>query len=434
MGASSRTTIRRELLFSLAILFVGAVLFATLGLLVALPILESPREEIAYILALLVGDLVVLFFFGRWLLNRVVLGPIEAMARDTERIAHGDYLHRIGPAESAEFGRLADSVNAMAERLIRDQELLAENIRSLNETNRALTEARDQVVRAEKLASVGRLAAGIAHEIGNPLGAVMGYVDVARARAARTGGDTEILDAIAEEARRIDRIVRGLLDFARPRDANPELVAVPAVIRGCRALLAGQGKLDGIEVREDLDDGVPRVRADRHQLEQVLVNLMLNAVDAVAGVTGPRIVLHASAVEHRRAPIPARRREDPPGVDYSHLRRFHYRSGFPLHDPFREGERLVKIVVADNGPGIPPDLIERVFEPFVTTKEPGRGTGLGLAVSARLVDAMGGTLQARSPGEGGAAFTILLPAAEGQTQEAVSGGSVESARAAGDST
>lgn len=406
-----RATIRRELLVSLAILFVGALLFATVGLLAVLPVLESPGEAIGYILVLLVCDLVILFFFGRSLLDRAVLRPIDAMVRDTERIAGGEYGHRVGRVESEEFQRLAASVNAMAERLIHDQELLAENIRSLDETNRELTEARDQIIRTEKLASVGRLAAGIAHEIGNPLGAVIGYVDVAKARAARSGSDPELLDAIAGEARRIDRIVRGLLDFARPRDANPQLVDVWEVMHRCRELLERQGRLDGIGVEEQISDPISKVEADPHQLEQILVNLLLNAVDAVEGVANPRIVLHASMDEHRSTGLPARRRGDPPGVDYSHRRRFHYRSEFPREDPFREGQRVVKIVVADNGPGIPPDLIDGIFDPFVTTKEPGKGTGLGLAVCARLVDGMGGTIRARSVGSDGTSFTILLPAA-----------------------
>lgn len=422
----SRTTIRKELLFSLAILFVGAVLFAMVGLLAVLPVLESPGEAMEYILVLLVGDLVVLFFFGRSLLDRAVLRPIEVMVRDTERIAQGEYTHRVGAMESEEFGRLAAAVNAMAEGLIANQELLAENIRSLNETNRELTEARDQIVRAEKLASVGRLAAGIAHEIGNPLGAVMGYVDVAKARALRAGGDPELLDAIAHEARRIDRIVRGLLDFARPREANPQLIEVRQVIRRTRELLEHQGRLDAIEVQEDFAEDIPPVRADPYQLEQVLVNLLLNAVDVLGGVASPRIVLHASVTEHRRTVLPFRRKGDPPGVDYSHRRRFHYRAEFPREDPFREGERVVRIVVADNGPGIPPELIDRVFEPFVTTKELGKGTGLGLAVCARLVDGMGGTIRARSPGMDGASFTILLPSAE----EAEAGGPEASAHTA----
>jgi len=416
----SRTTIRRDLFVSLAILFAAAVLFATVGLLVVLPILESPREAIGYILVLLIGDLAVLFSFGRSLLDRTVLRPIDAMVQDTERIAEGDYAHRVGPAPSREFGRLAASVNAMAERLIRDQALLAENVRSLSETNRELTEARDQIVRAEKLASVGRLAAGIAHEIGNPLGAVIGYVDVAKSRARRDGAETELLTSIAHEAGRIDRIVRGLLDFARPRDAQPRLVQVCDIIRSSRALLEDQGKLEGIEIREEFADSPPWVRADPHQLEQVLVNLMLNAVDALEGTPEPRIVLHASATLHKQTWVPFRRQDDPPGVDYSHRRRFHFRTEFPREDPFPEGARIVKLVVADNGPGIPKDLLDRIFEPFLTTKEPGKGTGLGLAVCAGLVDGMGGTIRVRSAGKDGTSFTILLPAADAEQGETAS--------------
>ncbi|HEX7089578.1 MAG TPA: HAMP domain-containing sensor histidine kinase, partial [Longimicrobiales bacterium] len=107
----------------------------------------------------------------------------------------------------------------------------------------------------------------------------------------------------------------------------------------------------------------------------------------------------------------ARRRDDPPHADYSHRRRLHQPARLPREDPFPPGLDIVEIAVADNGPGIPADLIGQVFEPFVTTKEPGKGTGLGLAVCARLIDAMGGTIRAESPPHGGAVFTIILPAA-----------------------
>lgn len=403
-------TLRRELLTAFGLVFAGAVLVATTGILTVLPRLESGVTAAVYVLLLLAADLVVFALFGRWLLRTRVLGPVDRMIDGIAAIAAGAYDRRLPAAETRELARLADAVNRMAERLIANQEQLGANIASLQETNRQLTEARDELVRAEKMASVGRLGAGIAHEIGNPLGAVLGYLAVLGKRAGPA--EKELIEAAEAEARRIDRIVRSLLDYARPREARARPIAVGSIIEGTVDLLRTQGKLDPIEVTLDLAPELPTVVADQFQLEQVLVNLLLNAVDAMNGKAGAAITIRTRSGKHQPRPQPrARRRDDPPHADYSHRRRFHQPARVPRDDPFPPGGEIVEIAVSDNGPGIPPDLLGQIFEPFVTTKDPGKGTGLGLAVSARLIDAMGGTIRAESPAGGGATFTIVLPAA-----------------------
>lgn len=403
-------TLRRELLTAFGLVFAGAVLVATTGIMTVLPRLESGTTAAVYVLLLLAADLVVFALFGRWLLRTRVLGPVDRMIDGIAAIAGGEYDRRLPAAETRELARLADAVNRMAERLIANQEQLGANIASLQETNRQLTEARDELVRAEKMASVGRLGAGIAHEIGNPLGAVLGYLAVLGKRAGPA--EKELIEAAEAEARRIDRIVRSLLDYARPREARARPIAVGSIVEGTVDLLRTQGKLDPIEVTLDLAPELPSVVADQFQLEQVLVNLLLNAVDALNGKAGAAITIRTRSGKHQPRPQPrARRRDDPPHADYSHRRRFHQPARVPRDDPFPPGGEIVEIAVSDNGPGIPPDLLGQVFEPFVTTKDPGKGTGLGLAVSARLIDAMGGTIRAESPAGGGATFTIVLPAA-----------------------
>jgi signal transduction histidine kinase len=114
---------------------------------------------------------------------------------------------------------------------------------------------------------------------------------------------------------------------------------------------------------------------------------------------------------------PARRRDDPPGIDYSHLRRLQARREGLTPPPFSAGAKVVRISVLDNGPGIPQEILDRVFDPFFSTKETGQGTGLGLAVSARLIEAMGGTITVNSAEEGGACFSIVLPAARPEREE-----------------
>ena len=299
----------------------------------------------------------------------------------------------------------------MASRLIRNQELLADNVRSLDETNRELMEARSELINAEKMAGVGRLAAGIAHEIGNPLGAIIGYVDVAE----RRGAEGEWIEGVRRESKRIDRIVRGLLDYARPKAATVRPVAVNEVVTQTIGLLETQGRLKGIEVRAELSEDVPPVLADRYQLEQVLVNLLLNATDSVAE-SGPDGVITVRTLRDRysvRSPsIRARRKDDPAGVDYSHLRRMREPPGAFRPSPLQEGAIIARIEVEDNGLGLRQEDARRIFDPFYTTKEPGRGTGLGLAVSARLIDGMGGRIGASGRPESGAVFSVALPAIE----------------------
>src|SRR5690606_26726531 len=168
-------TLRRELLTAFGLVFVGAMLVAATGILIVVPRLESGTVAVIYVFLLTGADLVVFASFGHWLLQTRVLRPVDRMIDGIAAIAEGDY-SRLPPGETRELARLAEAVNRMAERLIANQEQLGANIASLQETNRLLTEARDELVRAEKLASVGRLSAGIAHEIGNPLGAVLGYL------------------------------------------------------------------------------------------------------------------------------------------------------------------------------------------------------------------------------------------------------------------
>lgn len=384
---------------------------AGLGLVVLLPVLRSAAEGMLFVGVLLVVDLIILFLFGGAYLRRILLAPMERLALDARRVAGGEYRHRAAPAGSLELDQLAASVNDMADRLIADQELLAENVASLDRTNEELVAARDQVIHAARLASVGTLAAGIAHEVGNPLGAIMGYVDVARSRAHRDGGDTELLDSIREEAARIDRIVRGLLDYARPREAEPGPVSPAPVVHKVRALLEHQGKLDGATVTWSVAPDAPNVLMEPHRLEQVLVNLLLNALDAVEGTADPRVTVTLAVEEGELARLPRRRADDPPGINYMHRRRVSRDDGGKGVDPLFTARAVVVLEVQDNGPGIAPEHLDTVFDPFFTTKEPGKGTGLGLSICARLIEGMGGRIQASNAPEGGAAFTIRLPAA-----------------------
>jgi hypothetical protein len=413
---SSLPTLRRELLTALALVFMGALLVATIGVILIVPGLADPLAGTIYIGILLAADMAVFLWFGHALLNRRVLWPMREMLEGVEVIAGGDYAGRLPQPESAEMARFAGAVNGMAERLIAHQEALAANVRSLEQTNRDLTEAQDAMIRAEKMASVGRLAAGIAHEVGNPLGAILGYLGL----VGRNVDDkrAELLRSAEAEARRIDRIVRGLLDYARVREAHAHAMDVNTVVEQSVELISTQGRFKDIEVKLELGADLPPVVGDTYQLQQVLVNLLVNATDALAETRSAAITINTSWRTHVPAPhVPARRKDDPPGIDYSHRRRLFAAGKLPRDDPFTPGVPVVHVRVADNGPGIPSELMEQIFEPFVTTKEPGRGTGLGLAVCARLMDGMGGSIRAENASDGGAVFLLALPGIVAESQE-----------------
>ncbi|MDP2479381.1 MAG: ATP-binding protein [Candidatus Palauibacterales bacterium] len=434
-------SLRGQLLAGLAVLLLAALLASMAVVLVWIPIGWSPGLMGAALLVLAFGEVAVLLLFGDYLLRHLFLEPLGRMVSEAERIAQGEQWHRIEVERPEELTRLAEAVNAMATRLIENQRMLAHNVRSLDETNRALTEARNELVQAEKLASVGRLAAGLAHEIGNPLNSVLAYTDVGR----RRGAEGEWIEGIVHESNRIDRIVAGLLDYARPKSGPPALVQVNEIVAETVSLLSVQGRFREVDVTTELAPHLPDVRLNPDQLQQILVNLLLNACDAVeeglgeaeeahpdgsvgggesggdaraeagsSGRTGS-IRVTSSVVRHEGAAgegLRARRKDDPEEVDYSHLRRFRSRPAEVPRPHFDEGQRLVEIAVADNGPGIPDAQLERVFDPFFTTKEPGRGTGLGLAVSARLAYRLGGTIEVSHRRGGGTVFTVLLPLAE----------------------
>jgi hypothetical protein len=404
-------TLRRELLDAFAVLVLAAVLVTGVTLVGVLPFLEGGSDVTLLLLFIILGDLVVVGLFGHRILNTRLMDPVERLVEDVGRISEGDYQHRIADLNTAEFDTIREGVNVMADRLVRHQELLAENVSSLDRTNRELVEARDQVVQAARLASIGTLAAGIAHEVGNPLGAIVAFSDVARARASREGGDTELLDSIRAEADRIDRLVRSLLDFARHKDQQARPLNVLDVVFGVRELLEHQGRLDLVEVRWPApNDDLPQVHMEPGRLEQVLVNLLLNALDALEGQAEPRIVVEVELDRGAVHALPARRQDDPPDVNYMHRRRVSRDDAPGGLDPLFTARRVVILRLRDNGPGIPEESRERIFDPFFTTKEPGKGTGLGLYISARFIEGMGGRLHVHEAEGGGAEFEIRLPA------------------------
>lgn len=372
-----KPSLRTVLLVQLAFLAATALILGVATSLLASTL--APDRAFPLVLAVVAGDVIIFIAFGAYLVTRLVLKPLRRQMGAADAVIAGDLDARAPPAETADFSTLADRFNRMTDHLL---------------------DAQSRLVRAEKLASVGRLAAGVAHEIGNPLGGASTYVEVLR----RRGGEREVVDALARELDRIDRIVRSLLDYARPHEDALQPVDVGVVLSAAFELLRAQGTLRAVRTQLDLPADLPPVLGRAHVLEQAVVNLMLNAVDAAPEGD---LVLGARAWAYEPERVPPRRSSD------TALAFFPRAPGRRIsRSDLSPGAPGVLIFVADSGQGVPPADQEKVFEPFYTTKEPGRGTGLGLAIVARAVYDMGGVVWLEQAREGGAAFKMFFPAVQ----------------------
>jgi len=291
-------------------------------------------------LAILAGSLMLW-----WLNRRLVVRPVAALVEGTRRVSEGDLGVTIPVSGRHELGLLAKAFNDMT---------------------RNLADIHRQLAQADKLASVGRLAAGIAHEINNPLTGVLSYASLLRKRMEHDVPACEDLDVIVRETVRCRGIIRGLLDFARPTAPARKSMDLNDVVRRSVSVVMTQMSMNHVDLSFDLAADLPLVQADANQIEQVVVNLLLNAADAI-GPDGGNI--RATTV----------------GTAAS-----------------------VELLVKDSGRGIPPEDLPRIFEPFFTTKG-NHGTGLGLAVSWGIVEAHGGSLEVQSEVGDGTCFTLRLP-------------------------
>ncbi len=372
-------------------------------------LLESQRM----ILVSIMLDALVLIIFGSFLLSRVLVGPLKDLVRLTQKISEGDFSEKIEVTSKNEIGQLIISFNRMIERLKENQESLENYLESLEATNKKLIEAQEELIRTEKLASIGRFAAGIAHEVGNPLGAILGYTSILEKEGIDQEEAKDYLRRIEKEIERINRIVRELLDFARPSKFEIRDVAMNRVIESTLSLVSYQKNYKNIETRLDLQPNLPMIKSDESQLSQVLINMILNALDAMPQGGVLRILTEEYVVEdvfpdRFQQVNPPRRREDPAESDYFHLRKPDPLAA--LLKKFSRGERLVRTRISDTGIGIKREDIDRIFDPFFTTKSPDKGTGLGLSVSLRIVESMGGEIRVESELGKGSTFEIYFPA------------------------
>jgi len=295
-------------------------------------------------------------------LVRSLSRPAKALMLAAHQLASGDLAQRVRPDDSTqEIGMLGRMFNLMAASIEERDEQLRQR-------------AQEEVMKSERLAMIGRLAAGVAHEINNPLTGVLTFSHLLREKENLDEQDKEDLDLIINEATRAGEIVRGLLDFARERAVEKELLDVNDVAQQAIRLLGNRKAFQQVVVSEDLASNLPRIDGDMNQLQQVLLNLSFNACAAMPN--GGVLTIGTS---------------------------------------LRDGRVCVR--VADTGCGIKKEYLDQIFEPFFSTKPVGKGTGLGLSISYGIIQQHDGDLKVESEEGKGTTFTIILPPAKNEQPE-----------------
>jgi len=344
---------------------------------------ESSRRMIVY-----TGCALLLISFLSWFFVwRVVGRPLKALKSGTERLAAGDLGYQIDVHSQDEIGELSRSFNDMSVQLQAERKQNLAWTRTLEERveykTRELKRAHEHALHTEKMASIGKMAAVLAHEINNPLSGILTYAKLLRKWIDReeldrqkTAGEgvrryreiCDSLDLVASESRRCGDLVKNLLAFSRTTPMNLQATDLNEVVRRSLRLVQHQLDMAGIQIQLQLDPALPRVLCDAAQIEQVLLALVMNALDALP--QGGNVWLTTS--------------------------------------PSRQ-DNQVRIVVRDDGSGIAPEILPHLFEPFLTTKETGRGVGLGLAISRSILERHSGSIEVQSEVGRGTTFTVTLP-------------------------
>jgi signal transduction histidine kinase len=355
---------------------------------VALPLASAHRKlsHLGKVLSIYVALNTLLFgCVGFFRLNRLTLEPLKKLLRRANEFKEQDLPYFHAGSGDSEYGRLSSALNQMLQHISAEKSKLRTTVLSLEAANAELKRTQQEMVRAEKLASIGRLSSGIAHEIGNPLGIVLGYVELLKESGLGDAERRDCLTRAEKELNRIGRIIRELLDFSRaapgpgrqPTALNPIVAEVAEMIRH-------QPFMSQINLRLELCADADTVLAEADGLRQVLLNLVLNAADAIAQRRPPGGGELVIGTQQSLVP-------DLPG------------GGRNVLVPG------VTLWVHDNGCGMASDQIGSIFDPFYTTKAPGKGTGLGLYVSFMAVQELGGRIRAESQAGSGTVMRVELP-------------------------
>ena len=335
------------------------------------------RQKIA---TLSFGVVFSIFFFVVLciILWKIIIKPLHLLAEGMEHVSRGDLDHRIEIKTQDEMGMLADTFNSMTRELKSARqklenwakELEAEVARKTEEIKRG----QEQLIHTEKLASLGRMAAGVAHELNSPLTGIVTFAHLMLKRVPpQNKMDREDLEVIIEQAERCSKIIKGLLGFSRAISAERADIDINNTIRQALEIIQNQAKFHNIQIITNLSPDLPPIEGDVSQLIQVYMNLLINAADAMN--------------DRGQITIATRRISE-------------------------EGREFIEIEFTDTGSGIPEEHLNRIFEPFFTTKPAGKGTGLGLAVSHGIIRRHGGHIKVKSTPGKGTSFFIRLPITE----------------------
>ncbi|MDX2427057.1 MAG: ATP-binding protein [Xanthomonadales bacterium] len=345
--------------------------------------IESTLRSNTYsVLGLSFGFIILAGFLVSYLVHRLVYLPLNDLDRGAERLAAGNLDNRIPVRSKDEFGHLARSFNSMTKALRKSRVDLEDWGRTLEQKVEAATQelhkAQAESARSEKLASVGLLAAGIAHELNNPLTGVLTFSYLVRKNLPDDSPDAEDLDLVIRETKRCASIIRRLLDFSREKTPEKTFCDLNTLIEDTVQLVAQAAQLNNIEITRDLSEQLTAIWLDEDLIKQVIMNMLVNAQHAIE--SEGRISIRTRQIGAGDCP-----------------------------ESIEEPGDMAEITITDTGSGIPEDDLQRIFDPFFTTKGVGKGTGLGLSVSHGTIEAHGGVIEVESTVGKGTEFRIYLP-------------------------
>lgn len=350
------------------------------------------RSNTYTIFGLSFGFILLAGFLVSYLVHRMIYLPLHDLDEGAEKLAAGDLENKIPIRSSDEFGQLATSFNSMTTALRKSRVDLEDWGHTLEqkveEATQELHLAQAQTARNEKLASVGLLAAGIAHELNNPLTGVLTFAHLVRKNMPDDSRDAEDLDLVIRETKRCAGIIRRLLDFSREKTPEKDYGNLNTIIEEAVTLIEQAAQLEDIEITTDLDDQLPLVWLDENLIKQVIMNMLVNARHAIKG--GGSINIKTRICEEQDCPESVTGNGD-----------------------------MAEITIRDTGCGIPEEALQKIFDPFFTTKGVGKGTGLGLSVSHGTVESHRGTIEVESEVDKGSEFRIYL--AVNKKEESVGG-------------
>jgi len=339
------------------------------------PIYQKIRTDWKIVIYYIVINVIIFSSIGFFRMYKLVLKPIDRMVDISEKFSPSTELSFYSGDANNEFSKLSLGLNRMVKRIREDNKVLSNTVESLAAANRELKRNKNEMIRTEKLASIGRLSAGLAHEIGNPLGIIQGYVDMLGASELTDQEKLQFSKRANSELKRIDTLIHQLLDISRKVGKEHKIIHVQQLMVEVVDSFLLQEKNRQIEITTDFNAENDRAAVVEDQLHQVFLNCLMNAVDAIE-----------ESSEQVRGEI-----------------------GIICENMIIGEEEHLQIKIVDNGPGVGITDLDNIFDPFFTTKEAGKGTGLGLYVSYTIMENLGGEIRLNNIDPVGAEIVIQLP-------------------------